>query len=137
MASCTPAGGKCLPCESLDKSHILSTEQINARLSNMPLWSINDDNKLRRSYTARNFLCAMNSLNAIGKIAEREGHHPDFHLTGYRNVEIILYTHSLDGISENDIALAKMIDTEVDIEYSPKWLKEHPEATRRDKGETG
>lgn len=36
----------------------------------------------------------------------------------------------LGGISANDIALAKMIDAEVDIIYSPKWLKSHPEAAK-------
>jgi pterin-4a-carbinolamine dehydratase len=43
-------------------------------------------------------------------------------------VEIVLFTHSLDGISANDIALAKMIDTEVTFVYSQQWLKKHPEA---------
>ena len=73
----------------------------------------------------------MNSLNAIGTIAERENHHPDMHLTGYRNVEIVLFTHSLGGITANDIALAKTIDDEVVIECSPKWLKAHPEAAKK------
>eukprot|EP00571_Detonula_confervacea_P004445 CAMPEP_0172323976 /NCGR_PEP_ID=MMETSP1058-20130122/50070_1 /TAXON_ID=83371 /ORGANISM="Detonula confervacea, Strain CCMP 353" /LENGTH=134 /DNA_ID=CAMNT_0013040121 /DNA_START=120 /DNA_END=524 /DNA_ORIENTATION=- len=122
--ACTP-GGKCVPCESLNKSHILSTEQIEAELTSMKMWSMKDSNKISRSYTARNFQCAMDSLCAIGKIAERENHHPDMHLTGYRNVEVVLFTHSLDGITANDIALAKMIDAEVEFEYSPKWLKSH------------
>jgi 4a-hydroxytetrahydrobiopterin dehydratase len=45
-------------------------------------------------------------------------------------VEIVLFTHSLGGISLNDIALAKMIDEEVSINYSPKWLKENLEARK-------
>ena len=129
-ATCVP-GGKCLPCESLDKSHLLSPEQIESELTNMKLWQLSDDKtKLIRNYTARNFQAAMDSLNAIGVIAERENHHPDMHLTSYRTVEIVLFTHSLGGISLNDIALAKMIDEEVSINYSPKWLKENPEARK-------
>jgi 4a-hydroxytetrahydrobiopterin dehydratase len=129
-AACVP-GGKCLPCESLDKSHLLSPEQIESELTNMKLWQLSDDKtKLIRNYTARNFQAAMDSLNAIGVIAERENHHPDMHLTSYRTVEIVLFTHSLGGISLNDIALAKMIDEEVSINYSPKWLKENPEARK-------
>ena len=73
----------------------------------------------------------MNSLVSIGKIAEREGHHPDLHLTGYRNVSIVLHTHSLGGLSQNDIEVAKMIDSEVDFDYSPQWLKNHPEANKK------
>ena len=127
--SCTPSA-KCVPCESLDKSHLLSAEQIEKDVSMMPLWSLNDDGKLTRRYTAKNFQCAMDSLNEVGKIAERENHHPDLLLTSYRNVEIVLYTHSLGGLTQNDIVVAKMIDAEVDIVYSPKWLKSHPEAKK-------
>ncbi|KAL3781792.1 hypothetical protein ACHAW5_007110 [Stephanodiscus triporus] len=124
----TACGVKCVPCESLDKSHLLSAEQIQAELTSMKLWCRKDGNKISRSFTSRNFQCALDSLVAIGRIAERENHHPDMHLTGYRDVEIVLFTHSLDGISANDIALAKMIDTEVTFVYSQQWLKKHPEA---------
>lgn len=128
--ACAP-GGKCVPCESLDQSHVLTTDEIDAELAAMKLWTVKEDGtKISRSYTARNFQCAMDSLNAIGAIAEREGHHPDFHLTGYRNVEIVLFTHSLGGVSANDIALAKMIDAEVEINYSPAWLKSNPGAKK-------
>ena len=127
MSEACASSGKCVPCSSLDKSNLLSSAAIKSELANMPLWSIKD-NKLSRSYTSRNFQSAMNSLNAIGKIAERENHHPDLHLTSYRDVEIILYTHSLGGLTVNDISVAKMIDAEVHYDYSPKWLKEHPEA---------
>lgn len=107
---------------------MLSQEQIEAELAGMKLWELTDDGakKITRSYTARNFQSAMDSLVAIGEIAERENHHPDLHLTGYRNVEIVLFTHSLGGISANDVSVAKMIDAEVEIDYSPKWLKAHP-----------
>jgi hypothetical protein len=44
-----------------------------------------------------------------------------------RNVEIVLYTHSISGVTENDIIMAELIDG-VPVAYSPKWLKEHPEA---------
>eukprot|EP00573_Skeletonema_grethae_P012221 CAMPEP_0201695140 /NCGR_PEP_ID=MMETSP0578-20130828/7192_1 /ASSEMBLY_ACC=CAM_ASM_000663 /TAXON_ID=267565 /ORGANISM="Skeletonema grethea, Strain CCMP 1804" /LENGTH=140 /DNA_ID=CAMNT_0048180941 /DNA_START=160 /DNA_END=582 /DNA_ORIENTATION=- len=129
-AACAP-GGKCVPCESLDKSHLLSPQQVETELSSMKLWKLSEDStKITRSYTARNFQSAMDSLNEIGKIAERENHHPDMHLTGYRNVEIVLFTHSLGGISLNDIAMAKMIDDEVSFNYSPKWLRENPAAKK-------
>eukprot|EP00580_Thalassiosira_gravida_P003353 CAMPEP_0201606710 /NCGR_PEP_ID=MMETSP0492-20130828/6077_1 /ASSEMBLY_ACC=CAM_ASM_000837 /TAXON_ID=420259 /ORGANISM="Thalassiosira gravida, Strain GMp14c1" /LENGTH=137 /DNA_ID=CAMNT_0048071171 /DNA_START=28 /DNA_END=441 /DNA_ORIENTATION=+ len=129
--ACIP-GGKCVPCESLDKSHLLSSEKVEAKLltNNIKTWKVKDGNKIARSYTARNFQCAMDSMVDIGKIAERENHHPDMHLTGYRDVKIVLFTHSLGGISENDIALAQMIDAEVEFDYSPKWLKSHPEAKK-------
>ena len=82
---------------------------------------------ISKSLVAKTFQAALDALNEMGAIAEREGHHPDFHLTSYRNVQIDLFTHSLQGITENDLTLAELLD-QVPIEYSPKWLKEHPAA---------
>ena len=46
----------------------------------------------------------------MAEVAEDEGHHPDLHLEGYRNVWIELYTHAIGGLSENDFILAAKID---------------------------
>ena len=70
----------------------------------------------------------MDALKDIGEIAERENHHPDLHLTSYREVEIVIYTHSVGGITENDLILAKMLDDEIKVVYGPKWLRENPDA---------
>ena len=43
-------------------------------------------------------------------IAEAEGHHPDLHLEGYRNLSIEIWTHAIGGLSENDFILAAKID---------------------------
>mmetsp|Transcript_34415 Transcript_34415/g.76992 ORF Transcript_34415/g.76992 Transcript_34415/m.76992 type:complete len:84 (-) Transcript_34415:98-349(-) len=62
-------------------------------------------------------------MNAAGVIAERENHHPDFHLTDYRHMEVVIWTHKLGCLTENDFQLAAMVD-EIPVSYSPKWLKE-------------
>ena len=49
-------------------------------------------------------------FNRVAEVAEDEGHHPDLHLEGYRNVWIELYTHAIGGLSENDFILAAKID---------------------------
>jgi pterin-4a-carbinolamine dehydratase len=41
------------------------------------------------------FRAGMDFLNEIKEIAEKEGHHPDVHLTSYRNVTVELYTHAI------------------------------------------
>jgi pterin-4a-carbinolamine dehydratase len=134
---------KCVPCSSLDTSHKVDIDTLRTRVPiELPLWSLvpkNEDNTnevyhiLSRSFTAKNFQCALDSINAMGVIAEEQGHHPDFHLTNYRDVEIVLYTHTVNGITENDISLAKLLDSTIKIEYSPKWLSVHPEATATNK----
>jgi 4a-hydroxytetrahydrobiopterin dehydratase len=52
----------------------------------------------------------LQSINKIGEIAESEGHHPDLHLTGYRNLRVDLTTHAIGGLSENDFIVAAKID---------------------------
>ena len=53
----------------------------------------------------------------------------DFHLTGWNNVEIVIFTHSLSGLTDNDFILAKNIDNAISsvVTYSKKFLKENPE----------
>jgi 4a-hydroxytetrahydrobiopterin dehydratase len=121
----------CVPCSGLDDSALLSLDQVQTELKNMPLWKLEEKDGvpcITRHYVTKNFQAALDSINAIGCISERERHHPDLHLVRYREVEIVLWTHKLGGLTKNDMNLAKVFDTEVEIMYSPKWLKEHPEA---------
>ena len=60
----------------------------------------------------------------VSTLAESEGHHPDVHITSYRNVRVDLSTHAIGGLSLPDFVLAAKVD-EIKVEYSPKWLKEH------------
>lgn len=133
-ANSTSAKGKCVPCESLDPKSLLSESQVsNAIKDEIPLWSmksLNGMNVLFREYVTKNFIAAMASLNAVGEICEDLGHHADLHLTSYRNVEIVVYTHSVKGCTRNDIELCKRLDAEVKVMYSPKWLRENPAAAK-------
>ena len=88
---------------------------------------------LSLEFTAKNFQAALDALNVMGAVAEREQHHPDFHLVEYRNVRVDIWTHKLGGITENDILLAEMISEEVKVVFSPKWLKENPSAATMNK----
>ncbi len=116
----------CVPCEG--GLPAVPLERVQAVLPSLPLWKASEDHKhLSRAFTAKNFAAALAFLNAVAAVAEAEGHHPDLHLTSYRDVEIVLYTHAVGGLTENDLIMAGLIDA-VPAVYSPKWLKEHPEA---------
>jgi 4a-hydroxytetrahydrobiopterin dehydratase len=58
----------------------------------------------------KHFQAAMDFFNRVAEVAEEDGHHPDLHLEGYRNVAIELWTHAIGGLSENDFILAAKID---------------------------
>eukprot|EP00959_Pyramimonas_sp_CCMP1952_P396628 8310050-Pyramimonas_sp.AAC.1 len=91
---------------------------------------------------------AMKFINALSEVAEAGNHHPDFHLTGYRrtlicvlsirgvcvserrNVEVNLTTHAVGGVTELDLEMASKLDA-IEVDYSPKWLREHEARTSR------
>lgn len=67
-------------------------------LASLPLWTSSAEGDfIARSFVAKNFVAAMAFLNGVAEVAEEQGHHPDLHLTQYRNVEIRLQTHSMGG----------------------------------------
>ena len=66
----------------------------------------------------------MKFLNAVSDLAEEEGHHPDIHLTNWRNCRIELTTHAIGGLSMPDLVMAAKIDA-LPVVYSPKWMREN------------
>lgn len=100
---------RCLPCEGGVPP--LTPDEANALASRVEGWSISSDGKfIRREWTARNFMAAIDFLNKVAALAEEDGHHPDLHLVGYRKITIELTTHAIGGLSENDFILAAKIN---------------------------
>lgn len=87
----------------------LDDAAVEQALSSLPEWSREGD-VLVRSVRRKGFRDAVAFINAIAEEAEARNHHPDLHLTGYRNVTIRLTTHSAGGITTNDTELAIAID---------------------------
>eukprot|EP00606_Chrysophyceae_sp_TOSAG23-5_P001566 GSChrysophyteH2.ASY1.ANO1.511.1 assembled CDS len=54
---------------------------------------------LERSFVTKNFQCALDFMVAAGAVAESRGHHPDLHLTSYRNVRVVVYSHGLSALT--------------------------------------
>lgn len=89
----------------------MSPAQARGYLKSLGGWRITDGGRaIRREWRVVNFAVALDFFNRVGAIAEKEGHHPDLHLTGYRNVAIELTTHDAGGLTENDFILAAKID---------------------------
>ena len=100
---------RCVPCEGgIDP---LDRAAVTRLLPQIPGWAVTPDGTaIRREWTARNFAGAAQFFQEVASLAEDEGHHPDFHLTGYRQVAIDLTTHAVGGLTENDFILAAKID---------------------------
>lgn len=88
---------------------LMSENAVLKELQQLPDWE-EDDGLIRRTDTLPSFAHAMLWLNAVGQLAEAAGHHPDLVLHGYNKVTIELTTHSANGLTEKDFALAHAID---------------------------
>ncbi len=65
--------------------------------------------RIVRTFKFKNFVLAIRFVNRVAKLAEAEGHHPDFSIS-YSRVRIELWTHAVGGLSENDFILAAKIN---------------------------
>jgi len=100
---------KCKPCEGGIPAY--SRAESEAQLGKLPGWTLTADGKrIRKDWTLKDFMAAMNFFNHVAALAEIDGHHPDLHLEGYRRVWIEIWTHAIGGLSENDFILAAKID---------------------------
>lgn len=100
---------RCAPCEG--GTPALSRDEARELSTQTPHWELSDHaTHIRRSFTFDDFRSALAFVNAVGELAESEGHHPDIEL-GWGRVEITLTTHAVKGLSENDFILASKIDT--------------------------
>ena len=103
---------------------LLPAAEVRARIGALPLWKLSEDGTtISRAFTAKNWAAAMAFINGLSTLAEEEGHHPDIHLTNWRDVRVELSTHAIGGLSMPDLVLAAKLDA-LPIAYSPKWLRE-------------
>ncbi len=98
----------CEPC----RGGIPPMEADRARdyLESTPGWELIDDaHKIKRRFSFDGFPAAIEFVQRVAEIAEREGHHPDLHIR-YSDVDVVLYTHKIDGLHENDFIVAAKVN---------------------------
>lgn len=98
----------CIPCQGGIPP--LNSEEISKYLNDINKNWINlIDVKISRTFNFNNYLEALNFVNKIAYLSEDEGHHPHVHLN-FKNVEVIIFTHKINGLHENDFILAAKCD---------------------------
>lgn len=101
-ASCTACAG------GVEK---YTAEAAEEQLRCLSGWRMTaDGQRIEKHWQVRNFLAGIDFFGKVAGLAEQEGHHPDLHLEGYRNVRIEIWTHAIGGLSQNDFVLAAKID---------------------------
>ena len=98
----------CVPCEGGVAP--LSGDALKPYLDQLPAgWECVEEKKIRRVCTFKDFKEAMVFVNNVADVAEVEQHHPDITVS-WNVVTIELWTHSIDGLSENDFIVAAKIE---------------------------
>lgn len=100
------ASRKCVPCEG--GMPPLTEGEAKRYLKECPKWEL-EGKQISREFNFKNFREALEFVNKVGYIAEIEVHHPDIEIH-WNRVILTLWTHSINGLSENDFIMAAKID---------------------------
>ena len=102
---------KCVPCEGGVTAFDVS--EIHKYQKKVDGWDLIKNEKniyfLEKKFKFNDFLESQNFVNLVGKISEEEGHHPYISF-GWGYAKVIITTHAIEGLSENDFILAAKID---------------------------
>ena len=99
---------RCIPCEGGIPP--LNQEEIAELKRNIKAdWIVLENSRLKKEFLFVNYKQTIDFVNKVAALAEEEGHHPVMHVY-YAKTDIELWTHSINGLSENDFIMAAKID---------------------------
>ena len=87
----------------------MEASEVERYLGKVTGWSHSGHHRISRTFVFPDFVGALAFANRIGEIAEAEGHHPDL-LVAWGRVEVTIWTHKVNGLTESDFILAAKID---------------------------
>jgi 4a-hydroxytetrahydrobiopterin dehydratase len=87
----------------------LSDEQIKTELVGLSGWSI-INGKLHREFVFDDFIEAFGFIAKAAIHIEKMNHHPEW-FNVYNKISVDLITHDADGITQNDIILARTLNS--------------------------
>ena len=87
----------------------LSDEQIRNELGNLPGWSV-VNGKLHKEFIFKDFIEAFGFMTTAALHIEKMNHHPEW-FNVYNKIKIDLVTHDASGITQNDVNLAKTLNS--------------------------
>ena len=86
----------------------LSTDAVDDGLSGTA-WTREGD-EIRRDLKFSDFAAALAYVNRVAAAAEEANHHPDILIHGWNNVRLTLSTHSVGGLTQADLDMARTLD---------------------------
>ena len=101
------ASRECVPCRGGVPP--LKGDEITNLSSKVQGWTVINEHHLKKAYKFADFREAQTLVSRVSNLAEEQGHHPDI-CFGWGWVEITIWTHKIDGLTESDFILAAKID---------------------------
>lgn len=86
----------------------LTDDEVATRLEGTP-WQ-REGQAIERDLAFPDFRAAIAFVDRVADVAEEAGHHPDILVHGWNKVRLTLSTHSENGITDADFALARRLD---------------------------
>lgn len=108
MSVCDLTQKKCVPCEGGIPP--LKPDQVTEMMKQISGWALNGK-LIEKEFLFNNFVEGVQFVNRVMPVAESEGHHPDILIHGYKKVKVMIFTHAVGGLTENDFILAAKIDS--------------------------
>ncbi|MCI4432222.1 MAG: 4a-hydroxytetrahydrobiopterin dehydratase [Nitrosopumilus sp.] len=87
----------------------LSSESIKEELKNMAGWTV-VNNKLHKEFEFNDFNQAFGFMTRAAMHIEKINHHPEW-FNVYNKITVDLTTHDAGGVTQNDINLAKILNS--------------------------
>ena len=101
---------RCVACRA-DAPRVTGAELDELR-GEVPDWDVVECGgvpRLRRTFAFDDFAQALAFANAVGGLAENEGHHPAL-LTEWGRTTVEWWTHKIRGLHRNDFVMAAKTD---------------------------
>lgn len=96
-------------CVDLPKgTPALSAGEVTRLRAAVPEWQV-EGTALVREYKLSSYMAGVRWFALLASMSEAENHHPDARIT-WRRVKVSFWTHTVQGISENDFILAAKLD---------------------------
>jgi 4a-hydroxytetrahydrobiopterin dehydratase len=101
------ASKPCIPCRGGVPP--LKGEALASLHRQVDGWQVVEEHHITKLFKFPDFRQALAFVNQVGELAEEQGHHPNIYLA-WGKVEITIWTHKIDGLTESDFILAAKID---------------------------
>lgn len=89
----------------------LADTQLEPLLAQLPAWRMSRQRggTISREFVFLDFAQAWGFMSQVAVVADKRNHHPEWSNV-YNRVEVTLTTHDVEGLSMNDIELARFMD---------------------------